>query len=116
MATIAELSEQAQLSVAAYALNLQAGMSGKNDSAYISALTDSTVGMSVKQAEIFADTYSVVDQHTDPSRIARGIVLEMSIVAWNARPPKRRGGPDVAKECSMTSTSDARHKHETRTE
>jgi hypothetical protein len=66
MATIANYFEQAQLSLAAYALNLQRGMFGRTDPAYINALTASTVGMSIQQAQVFADTYTVIDQFTDP--------------------------------------------------
>ncbi|NJD69636.1 MAG: calcium-binding protein, partial [candidate division NC10 bacterium] len=65
MATIANYFEQAQLSLAAYALDLQRGMSGSNQaSAYIDKLT--FAGMSQKQAEVFANTYAVVDQFSDP--------------------------------------------------
>jgi len=65
MATIANYFEQAQLSWASYALDLQQGMSGSNQtSAYIAKLR--TAGMSQKEAEVFADAYSVVDQFTDP--------------------------------------------------
>lgn len=62
MATITQYFEQAQLSLAAYALNLTPGMFGGTDpnSPYIKALTDG--GMSQTQAETFASTYTVVDQ------------------------------------------------------
>ena len=65
MATIANYFEQAQLSMAAYALNLLPGMSGRLDAGYIAALTGPTAGMSDAQAKDFADTYTVVDQFTD---------------------------------------------------
>lgn len=61
MATITEYFEQAQLSLAAYALNLTPGISG---TAYTGKLE--AAGMSSPQAENFATTYSVVDQFTDP--------------------------------------------------
>lgn len=65
MATITNYFEQVQLSLAAYALDLQQGMSGSNQTtAYIDKLV--FAGMSQKQAETFADTYTVVDQFTDP--------------------------------------------------
>ncbi len=65
MATIANYFEQAQLSMAAYALNLLPGMSGSNlTSDYINGLR--VAGMSQKQAEEFANAYSVIDQYSDP--------------------------------------------------
>ncbi len=65
MATITNYFEQAQLSLAAYALDLQQGMSGSNQTtSYIEKLV--FAGMSQKQAETFADTYTVIDQFTDP--------------------------------------------------
>ena len=66
MATITDYFAQAQLSMAAYAVGLQPGMFGAaNYPVYVAALVDA--GMSQKQAEVFADTYSVVDQYNDPS-------------------------------------------------
>lgn len=47
MATITNYFEQAQLSMAAYALNLLPGMSGQQNIAYVNALTAPSVGMSV---------------------------------------------------------------------
>ncbi len=64
MATIANYFDQAQLSLAAYAPNLQRGAFGSQNLGYVTALT--TAGMSQTQAETFADTYAVVDQYTDP--------------------------------------------------
>ncbi len=66
MATITNYFEQAQLSMAAYA-SLQSGMFGKDYPGYVAALVDK--GMSPKQAEEFANTYSVVYQSpgNDPS-------------------------------------------------
>jgi len=56
MATINDYFVQAQLSMAAYALNLQPGMSDSfQGDAYRSALVDK--GMSVSQATEFANTY-----------------------------------------------------------
>jgi hypothetical protein len=66
MATISSYFEQAQLFLAAYALNLQQGMSGSSQTlAYLDALT--FAGMSKKQAEVFANSYAVVNQFTDSS-------------------------------------------------
>jgi len=66
MTTIAQYFEQAQLSLAAYALDLLPGMSGTsaNSNTYIASLK--TGGMSQAQADAFAATYAVVDQYTDP--------------------------------------------------
>ena len=65
MATIANYFEQAQLSLAAYALDLLPGMSGvsSNSATYIASLK--TAGMTQPQAETFANTYTVVDQYSD---------------------------------------------------
>ena len=64
MATITQYFGQAQLSLAAYALDLQPGMSGSNQTtAYIDKLR--VAGMSAAQATAFASTYTVVDQYTD---------------------------------------------------
>src|SRR3989344_1322529 len=66
MATITNYFEQAQLSLAAYALNLQQGMFGGGEgSPYHTALIGA--GMSSAQAAKFANTYAVLDQYTDPS-------------------------------------------------
>ncbi len=68
MATITEYFEQAQLSLAAYALNLEQGASGGGipgaPSGYARALIAS--GMPETQAIAFANTYTVIDQYTDP--------------------------------------------------
>jgi len=63
MATIASYFEQAQLSLASYALNLQRGAFGSQNLGYVAALVDA--GMSQIQAENFANAYSVVGQYTD---------------------------------------------------
>ncbi|HLC44636.1 MAG TPA: hypothetical protein VJK50_02230, partial [Patescibacteria group bacterium] len=64
MATIADYFEQAQLSMAAYAVGLQPGMFGGSEgSPYHTALIGA--GMSSSQATKFAATYSVIDQYTD---------------------------------------------------
>ena len=60
MTTITNLFEQSQLSMASYALNLTPGIS---DNLYTDKLE--ATGMSQTQAEIFADTYEVIDQYTD---------------------------------------------------
>ncbi len=64
MTTITDYFAQAQLSMAAYA-SLQSGMFGKDYPGYVAALVDK--GMSQKQAELFATTYAVIDQYTDPA-------------------------------------------------
>ena len=65
MATITDYFVQAQLSMAAYAVGLLPGMYRAADyPAYVEALIDA--GMSQRQAEEFANTYSVIDQYTDP--------------------------------------------------
>ncbi|MHB9119733.1 MAG: hypothetical protein ACYC2R_15900 [Burkholderiales bacterium] len=63
MATITQYFEQAQLSLAAYALGLQSGMFGSADVNYTSKLE--AAGMSPTQAANFAATYTVIDQYTD---------------------------------------------------
>lgn len=64
MTTIANYFEQAQLSLAAYALDLQRGMFGGGEgSPYHTRLIGA--GMSSSQATEFANTYTVVDQFTD---------------------------------------------------
>ena len=62
MTTIADYFAQAQLSLAAYALDLQQGMSGTSvdRSIYIASLK--AAGMSQTQADAFANTYIVVSQ------------------------------------------------------
>jgi len=60
MSTITNYFEQAQLSLATYALNLQAGMIGAADANYTKALTDTD--MSATQAADFANTYTVLAQ------------------------------------------------------
>lgn len=83
MATIENYFEQAQLSFAAYALNLQQGMSATvQGEVYRQALV--TAGMSQNQAEIFASTYSVVDQFTDPFTGFSATVLDKSGVKYLA--------------------------------
>lgn len=61
MATVTQYFGQAQLSLAAYALNLQQGMSGTvQGDIYRAALE--AAGMSVAQATDFASTYTMVKQ------------------------------------------------------
>ncbi len=64
MATIKDYFKQAQLSQAAYAQNLLPNMAGANDTNYVAALEQG--GMSSIQAIAFANTYTVIDQYTDP--------------------------------------------------
>lgn len=65
MSTIANYFLQAQLSLAAYAIDLQRRMFRAVDfPAYVTALVNA--GMFQKQAEVFADTYAVIDQFADP--------------------------------------------------
>jgi hypothetical protein len=61
MTTIANYFEQAQLSMAAYALGLSQGISGTPYTDRLEA-----AGMSKAQAVNFATAYAVVDQFTDP--------------------------------------------------
>ena len=82
MATIANYFEQAQLSLAAYALGLQRGAFGSQTSEYVAALVDA--GMSQKQAEVFADTYAVVDQFTDSLTGFSGTVFSKNGVNYFA--------------------------------
>lgn len=64
MAIITNYFEQAQLSLAAYALDLQTGMFGGGEgSPYHTRLV--AAGMSSAQATEFANDYAVVDQYTD---------------------------------------------------
>jgi len=65
MTTLSQNFEQAQLSLAAYALNLQRGMFEYDDTNYLNSLE--RAGMSRFQAAEFAKTYSVLDQYTDPA-------------------------------------------------
>ena len=53
--------QQAQLAMGAYAANLHQGDSGSTNDSYVDKLIEA--GMSRSQAELFADIYSVVDQH-----------------------------------------------------
>lgn len=69
MSTITENFEQSQLSLASYAIDLLRGMDGKNE-IYILRLKEA--GMTELQAQEFANTYSVVDQFTDPVKKKRG--------------------------------------------
>lgn len=65
MATVTDYFAQAQLSMAAYAVELQPGMFKAADyPGYVAALVDA--GMSQRQAEEFANTYSVVEQYPTP--------------------------------------------------
>ena len=81
MDTIADYFEQAQLSQAAYALGLQQGAFGAQNSEYVTALR--AAGMSQTQAEAFADTYTVVDQYTDPTGFS-GTVFSKSGINYFA--------------------------------
>lgn len=83
MATIAAYFEQAQLSMAAYALDLQRGMSDSfQRQAYVAALINK--GMSDTQAAEFVKTYTVVDQFTDPSTGFSATVFDKSDVKYIA--------------------------------
>jgi hypothetical protein len=82
MATIADYFSQAQLSVAAYAPNLQRGAFGSQTSEYVAALVDG--GMSQKQAEVFADTYRVIDQYADPQSGFSATIFDKSGVKYFA--------------------------------
>lgn len=74
MSTFTDSFEQAQLSMAAYALNLQSGMFGASDTNYTDALEHA--GMSSNQAEAFAQEYTVIDQYADPVTGFAGTVFE----------------------------------------
>ena len=82
MTTITNYFEQAQLSMAAYALNLQPGMSGAADTNYTNRLE--TAGMSASQAKEFAKNYSVIDQSTDPVSGFSGTVFSKGGVKYIA--------------------------------
>lgn len=76
MASLIEYFEQAQLSMAAYALDLKPGMSNtsqKND--YVAALKDKAE-MSDAQAKSFVENYSVVSQYTDIASGFSGTVFK----------------------------------------
>ena len=64
MTTITNYFEQAQLSMAAYAPDLQRGAFGSQNTDYVAALR--FAGMSQTQAEAFANTYSVLNQTQGP--------------------------------------------------
>lgn len=65
MATITDYYTQAQMAVAAYALDLDPNMSGTNQGdIYRARLV--IAGMTEAQAANFANTYTVVHQYTDP--------------------------------------------------
>ncbi len=51
-------------------------MFGQQNTDYVAKLTSNAVGMSDTQAKLFADTYSVVDQFTDPVSGFSGTVFE----------------------------------------
>jgi Ca2+-binding RTX toxin-like protein len=74
MATINNYFEQAQLSQAAYALNLEKGMVGEAFPGYVTKLIDG--GMSSEQAKAFANKYKVIDQYTDPESGFSGTVFQ----------------------------------------
>lgn len=75
MSTINDYFVQAQLSMSAYAQNLEPGMSDSfHGDAYRSSLVDS--GMSISQATEFVKNYTVIDQYTDPETGFSGTVFE----------------------------------------
>jgi hypothetical protein len=71
MSTINDYFQQAQLSLAAYALDLTAGMTGKP---YTDALQGA--GMTKTQAIAFANQYTVVDQYTDRGKGDGGVYFQ----------------------------------------
>lgn len=77
MAMISDYFEQAQLSQATYADGLQKDMFGggtpEKPSDYANLLIDG--GMSKSQAIDFANTYTVVEQYTDPTSGFSGTVF-----------------------------------------
>lgn len=70
MTAITNYFEQAQLSLAAYALDLQQGMFGSENADYVAALRDG--GMSQSQAEEFANTYTVIAQSPETGFLGNG--------------------------------------------
>lgn len=78
MATITDYFVQAQLSMAAYAPGLQRGAFGSQNTDYVAALK--FAGMSQKQAEEFANKYTVVHQspENDPSGFSATIFTDPS--------------------------------------
>ncbi|MEO6976385.1 MAG: hypothetical protein ABI144_11030 [Gallionella sp.] len=85
MTTITQYFEQAQLSLAAYAVGLQKGMSNAD---YIAALK--AAGMSDIQTADFAKTYTVVDQYTDSglSGLTDGSGFSATVFQDNGNPPQ----------------------------
>jgi hypothetical protein len=73
MATVTEYFEQAQLSMAAYA-SLQRGMFGKDYPGYVAALVNE--GMCQKQAEVFANNYTVLSQRSDNNGFSATLFLD----------------------------------------
>jgi Ca2+-binding RTX toxin-like protein len=70
MATITDQFEHAQLSLASYALALEAGAFGDAFPGYVSSLMK--VGMSEFQARKFANTYRVINQSPESSWLGHG--------------------------------------------
>ena len=84
MTTITDSFEQAQLSMAAYALDLQSGMSGSFlPDAYRGKLIES--GMTVEQARIFANTYTVIDQYNDPNGFSGTVFSKDGVIYFAIR-------------------------------
>jgi Ca2+-binding RTX toxin-like protein len=79
MTTIANYFEQAQLSIAAYAVGLTQGIAGKPYTDLLEA-----AGMSAAQAANFASTYTVIDQYTDPVSGFSGAVFDKGGVKYLA--------------------------------
>jgi hypothetical protein len=74
MATISDYFDQAQLSQAAYALNLEKDMFGADYPNYLERLVNG--GMSTEQANDFANKYKVIDLYTDPASGFSGVLFE----------------------------------------
>ncbi len=82
MTTINNNCEQAQLSIAAYALELQRGAFGFQNTEYVGALR--IAGMSQIQAETFANTYTVIDQFSDSISGFSGTIFDKGGVKYAA--------------------------------
>ena len=82
MSTFSGYFQQAQLSLAAYATGLERGAFGSQNAEYVGALV--LAGMTLRQAQVFADSYSVVDQFTDPVSGFSGAVFASNGVHYFA--------------------------------
>jgi len=107
MGTITDYFEQAQLALAAYALNLTPGISG---TAYTDKLQ--AAGMSLQQATDFANTYTVIDQYTDSGLGGRktGGRNMMHFASANCSNSKYRRGRSILRAAIKFATVNAEMK------